>query len=132
MKNQILKSTWAVVAGFLFVVIISMATDMILSKIGWMKQPFYENSTGLIILVTLYRFIYQVAGSYLTARLAPEKPMRHAMIGGFIGLALSITGAIVMKEEGPSWYAIALIILALPSAWLGGYLFSNSKNEQLA
>ncbi|MEP7324228.1 MAG: hypothetical protein ABI761_20020 [Saprospiraceae bacterium] len=132
MKNQILKSTWAVVAGFLFVVILSIATDMILSRIGMMKQPFYDNSTGLIIWVTVYRFIYQVVGSYFTARLAPEKPMRHAMIGGFIGLGLSITGAIVMKEEGPSWYAIALIILALPSAWLGGYLFMNSISKQQA
>jgi hypothetical protein len=127
MNKQTLKSTWAVLAGFLLVVIISIATDLILSKIGLMKQPFYENATGFIILVTLYRFIYQVAGSYLTAKLAPQNPMKHALIGGLIGLALSITGAIVMKEEGPSWYAIALIILALPSAWLGGYLFLTIK-----
>ena len=89
MNKQILKVIWAVVAGFLFVVIISIATDMILSKTGLMKQPFYENASGLILCVTMYRFIYQVVGSYLTARLAPDKPMRHAMIGGFIGLALS-------------------------------------------
>ncbi|WP_158638313.1 hypothetical protein [Panacibacter ginsenosidivorans] len=46
--------------------------------------------------------------------------MRHAMIGGFIGFVLSIVGAIVILDKAPHWYAISLIILALPSAWLGG------------
>ncbi|QEC66800.1 hypothetical protein FRZ67_05595 [Panacibacter ginsenosidivorans] len=57
---------------------------------------------------------------YITAVLAPAKPMRHAMIGGFIGFVLSIVGAIVILDKAPHWYAISLIILALPSAWLGG------------
>ena len=87
-----------------------------------MKMPFDYNASWFIILVIIYRNIYGVIGSYITAALAPAKPMRHAMIGGFIGFVLSIIGAIVMWDKPPHWYAISLIIFALPAAWLGGKL----------
>jgi hypothetical protein len=122
MKKNIFKSIWAIVAGFLFVVILSTATDFLLEKTGIMKQPFHYNSSWFIVFVIVYRTLFGVTGSYITASLAPGRPMRHAMIGGFIGFAISITGAIVMWDTAPHWYAIALIILALPSAWLGGKL----------
>jgi|KBSMisStaDraftv2_1062788.scaffolds.fasta_scaffold1442552_2 hypothetical protein len=122
MKNNLLKSIWAIVAGFLFVVVLSIVTDILLEKTGVMKMPFDYNASWFIILVIIYRNIYGVVGSYITAALAPAKPMRHAMIGGFIGFSLSIIGAIIMWDKPPHWYAISLIILALPSAWLGGKL----------
>lgn len=121
MKNAF-KSIWAIVAGFLFVVVLSVLTDMVLEKTGIMKKPFVDNPGWFIVLVIIYRNIYGVVGSYITANLAPSRPMRHAMIGGFIGFALSIIGAIVMWDTPPHWYAISLIVLALPSAWLGGKL----------
>jgi hypothetical protein len=120
---NLLKSIGALLAGFVLVVIITLPTDYLLESSGIMKQPFDHNPTLFIWFVVLYRSVYGVMGSYVTAWLAPHHPMRHAMIGGFIGLALSITGAIVMREVGPQWYPIALIVLALPTSWIGGKLF---------
>lgn len=117
-----LKSVGAILAGFVFVVIISIATDLTLAKTGVMKQPFENNATWFVLFVIGYRTLYGIIGTYITATLAPDKPMRHAIIGGFIGLALSIIGAIAMREKGPAWYAIALIVLTLPTAWAGGKL----------
>lgn len=117
-----LKSIGAIFAGFVFVVIISIGTDVTLISTGIMKQPFDYNSSEFILLVIGYRTLYGIIGTYITASLAPDKPMRHAMIGGFIGLALSIIGAITMRDQGPAWYAIALVVLALPTAWAGGKL----------
>lgn len=122
MKNSTLKSIWAVLAGFLFLVILSILTDVFLEKTGLMKQPFHLNSAWFIVFVIIYRNVFSTIGSYITASLAPNRPMRHAMIGGFIGLALSIVGAVAMWDVPPHWYAISLIVLALPSAWLGGKL----------
>jgi len=119
---NLLKSTGAVLAGFVFVVIISIATDETLMRTGIMKQPFDLNPVWFILFVILYRTIYGVVGAYITASLAPNNPMRHAMIGGFIGLAISLAGAILRREDGPGWYAISLVVLALPTAWLGGKL----------
>ena len=36
-------------------------------------------SGRLFLLAFAYRFVFDVAGSYLTARLAPDRPMRHAL-----------------------------------------------------
>jgi len=88
-----------------------------------MKQPFNLNFSYFIIFVIFYRSMYGTIGSFLTARLAPNRPMRHSMIGGLIGFVISIIGAIAMWDTPPHWYAISLIITALPCAWLGGKLF---------
>ncbi|MES2796116.1 MAG: hypothetical protein V4683_09130 [Bacteroidota bacterium] len=127
MNKNILKSIGAVLAGFVLVVILSIATDLILVNTGIMQQPFHLNSSMFIVFVVLYRCSYSIIGTYLTARLAPNKPILHAMIGGVIGLILSIVGAITMWDQPPHWYAIALIITALPCAWLGGKIFITSK-----
>lgn len=51
--------------------------------------------------------------------------MLHALVGGFIGIALGILGAAVTwnKNLGPHWYPVALMVLALPQSWLGAKLF---------
>jgi hypothetical protein len=80
---------------------------------------------GAFLLATVYRTVYGVLSSYLTARLAPSRPMQHALVGGFIGLAANIVGAVVallMPALGPLWYPLALVVMALPAAWLGGKL----------
>lgn len=133
MKTSILKSAWAIVAGVTAGIILSIATDMILQKNGAMKtDPFDANPAWLIFLVIIYRTIYNIAGAYITARLAPAKPMKHVMILGTLGLMLEIIGTIVMWHLPPHWYPIALDVLALPSAWLGGKLaLIKNKNQQL-
>jgi hypothetical protein len=123
MKKNLVKSIRAILAGFIFVVVVSVATDIVLTKTGLMKQPFHLNPAGFISFVVLYRCLYGIAGSFLTARLAPNKPMPHAMIGGTIGFILAISGAIVMWDTPPHWYPVALIITTLPCAWLGGKIF---------
>ena len=81
---------------------------------------------GALLLATVYRTVYGVVGSYIIARLAPDRPMQHALVGGVIGLALSIVGAVATWNRvptfGPHWYPVALIVTALPCAWVGGKL----------
>jgi len=88
-----------------------------------MKTPFETNTVRFIRFVVLYRSIYGIAGGYLMAMLAPNRPLLHALIGGGIGVILSTLGTIAMRDIPPHWYPISLIILALPTAWLGGRLF---------
>lgn len=114
-----LKSAGSILAALIVVFILSIGTDLLLTEKGMMKMPFQENSTGFISLVVLYRSFYGVIGSYLTASLAPNRPMFHSMIGGCIGFVLAVIGAIVMRDQGPPWYAISIILIALPTAWLG-------------
>ena len=121
--NNTFKSIAAILAGLILVVLLSSLTDMVLEKTDLMQtDPFDNNPWWLIVIVIIYRNLYSTAGSYLAARLAPNKPMRHAMILGFIGFVLSIVGTVVMWDTPPHWYPITLVVLALPSAWLGGKL----------
>jgi uncharacterized membrane protein YfcA len=73
-------------------------------------------------------------GSYITARLAPHKPMKHALIGGAIGMVLATIGALATwnKDLGPHWYPVALVVGALPTAWVGARLHrTGAKRVEL-
>ena len=55
-------------------------------------------------------------------RLAPDRPMGHALALGAAGFIACLAGAVAMWGVGPNWYPVAPIVLALPSAWAGGQL----------
>jgi hypothetical protein len=131
MKHPLLKSIWAILAGFILVFILSLATDFIMEKTGFMnREHFNDNPWWLIVIVIFYRNVYNGAGSYITARLAPNKPMKHVMIGASIGFLLGIIGTIVMWKVPPHWYSITLVVLTYPIAWLGGKL-AIGKNTSI-
>jgi len=121
--RRLWRSTAAVLLGFVAVVVLSLGTDQVLHWLAvyppW-GQPMYD--PGLNLLALSYRLVYSVIGSYIAARFAPHAPMRHALALGVVGLVPSVAGAIVTipMDLGPAWYPIALVILALPCAWLGG------------
>jgi hypothetical protein len=118
-----LRTVGAIFAGFVVVVILSIGTDAILHALKIYPTLGQGMSDQLFLLATAYRTLYAVIGSYVTARLAPDRPMWHAMFGGVIGLVLSIVGAVATwkhTEMGPHWYPLALVVTALPTAWLGG------------
>lgn len=126
-------------ALFAVVVVLSIGTDVVMHATHVfppMGQPpsHRQMSDAPFLLATAYRVIYQVAGSYLTARLAPGRPMQHALVGGGVGLALSIVGAALTwnkgPEFGPHWYPLALVVLAMPTAWLGGVLHRTWHPER--
>lgn len=135
MTKQFLKSTGAVLTGLIGVVLLSIGTDYILEKAE--VFPTYPNPltvSWMVLLATFYRTVYAIAGSFMAAFLAPHRPMRHALILGFIGLGLNIIGVLVIwgpgknsefsqiAQQTPAWYSLALVALAIPGAWLGGWL----------
>ena len=69
----------------------------------------------------------------LTARLAPGKPLKHALILGYLGVALGLVGVIATwnKGLGPHWYPIALVVLAVPQSWVGGKLYEARAQRRL-
>ncbi len=116
------RSIGALLAGFAVVVILSVGTDLALHKAGIFPPLGQTMSNPLFLLATAYRTVFAIVGSFITARLAPDRPMGHALVGGAIGLVLSVVGAVVTwnKDLGPHWYPLALVVTALPCAWLGG------------
>lgn len=116
----------AVVAGVLVGIVLSIGTDAVMHALGYFPPIGQPLTSGPLIPATIYRAIYGVIGAYVAARLAPNRPMFHAMVLGTLGLLVCIAGAVFTwnrgPEFGPHWYPIALVILALPTAWSGGKL----------
>lgn len=125
--RQLRRSIGAVIAGILVGAVLAIGTDVVLHLARVFPPWDQPASDRLLLLATAYRTIYSVAGSYLTARLAPNRPMLHALVLGVLGLAVCILGAVVTWNKGPAfgphWYPLALIVLAMPQCWLGGKLY---------
>jgi hypothetical protein len=125
--RRIGRTIFAVLTGLLAVIVLSTGTDALLYAIGVFPPLGHPLGSPLLVLATVYRTVYSVLGSYLAARLASDRPMGHALALGVLGLVVSIAGAVVtwnhVPSLGPHWYPIALIVLAMPAAWVGGKLF---------
>jgi hypothetical protein len=132
-KNGTLKSAVAVIAGFSTLAILATTTDSVLEKVGVMKpEPFVENPVLVIAVVILYRTIFAALGCYVAARIAPNKPVQHAMILGIICVVLTIVGLVAMWDIPPRWYPISLIVLTLPAAWLGGKMAIGTRASSIS
>jgi len=116
------RSILALLAGFVAAIVLSLGTDLGLHAVGLTPPLGQPMSERWLLVATIYRTIYGVIASYIVARLAPNRPLQHALVGGFVGLIVSIAGAIATWNRGlgPHWYPLALIVLALPPAWVGG------------
>ena len=126
------KSIWAVFAGVLFIIVVTTLVDIVLHATGVfppMDQPIGD---ALALLATSYRIVISVGGAWLTARLAPDKPMKHAMILGYVGLALGLVGLVATWNMGlgPRWYPIALAVLAIPQCWAGGKIYEMQSGRR--
>lgn len=121
------RSIGAVVAGIVAGIILSLGTDALLHLAGVFPALGQPMGDRLLLLATAYRTVYNIAGSYIAALLAPDRPMMHALALGVVGLFLCIVGAVVTWNRGPAfgphWYPLALVALAMPCAWAGGKLF---------
>ncbi|WP_437760541.1 hypothetical protein [Sorangium sp. So ce1389] len=117
-----LRSVGAVLGGLLSTFFITTAVDLALHASGVFPPHGEPMADSLFVLALAYRIPFNAAGCYVAARLAPSRPMRHALALGFVGVALVTLGAIMMWELGPAWYSLANIAIALPCAWAGARL----------
>jgi hypothetical protein len=128
-----MRSFLAVMAGFVTIVVLSIGMDEGLRALGVFPAVNQPMGSSLYVLATLYRTLFSVIGSYVVARVAPNKPMQHALFAGLVGLVLSSVGAIITWNFGagfgPKWYPIALILITMPTAWAGAKLFELSRRS---
>jgi hypothetical protein len=128
MRKSLLKSTGAVLAGFITVILFSIGTDVLLEKLGVFPSFAEQAVRGftaqwMLMLAFLYRSLYTMAGGYVAAALAPDRPMHHAIILGSIGIVAGTLGALANWDKttpATTWYPVALVIAGLPCTWAGG------------
>lgn len=119
-----LRSVGAVLAGFVTIFLLATGIDLGLrAALPAMYGPGGRvDDVGLLVLTLAYVFTVATFGCWLTARLAPSRPMRHAMLLGVLGLAFNVAGTMVQWDTAPAWYHVVALLLVLPAAWLGGMI----------
>ena len=127
------RSIWAVVAGFLAVVALSLGVDHIFHMLQ-VYPPYGEPmlDDALLALALSYRLPINAFGSWITARLAPQNGWKHVWIGAAIGFVLTVIGAIVgiKMKLGGTWYPITLALSTWPCAWVGGTLALRGRADR--
>jgi hypothetical protein len=116
------RSIAAVLVGIVVGIFITLATDIALHAAGVFPPLGQPTSDRLLLVATAYRSVYSVLSCYIIARLAPDRPMQHALIGGVVSFVVSLIGAVATWNRGlgPHWYPVALVLLSIPLAWVGG------------
>ena len=124
------RSVGAVLVGIVAGIVLSFGTETALTAAGVLPPLGQPMPDRLYLLVMLNSSVASIAGSYLTARLAPDRPMRHALTLGALGTIACIVGAAATwnkgPEFGPKWYPLSLVVLALPCSWAGGKLVKTN------
>ena len=131
-----MRSAAAVVAGFLVTAVASTAADALLHGTGIFPSTPQAMSDSLFALATTYRAFFTGAGGYTTARLAPNRPMRHASILAGLGLLAGLGGLVAYYsigggQLGPAWYAFSIPIEAIPCVWLGAQFAVRRRNDSM-
>ena len=127
------RSIWAILAGLLFTIVVTTLVDVLFHVVHVYPPSDQPLTDALSLLATAYRVVISVAGAWITARLAPAQPMKHALILGVIGVVLGLIGVIVTwnMNLGPKWYPIGLVVLAIPQCWLGGKIH-EARTQRLS
>jgi hypothetical protein len=121
-SRRIARRSGAVLAGLLAIFATTTAIDIVFHVTEVFPPLGQPMGSALFGLALGYRILCGIAGCYVTARLAPDRPLRDALALGALGVVLSTAGAVAMWDAGPAWYPLAVIAISVPCAYLGGAL----------
>ena len=124
-----LRSVLAIVLGFIVIGVLSIGTDALARAAvpGVYDIHGRMERTPWLLATNAYVFVYAVFGCWLAGRLAPRRPLLHAMVLGLLGFAFNVIGTARQWNTAPAWYHILSLVLVLPAAWLGGRLAERRR-----
>jgi len=123
------RSIGAVVAGIVVAVVGVFAIEALgqvvyppppgldLTKPESIKAMMKNIPVGALLFVLLAMVVGTAAGGGVAARIAPRKPVLHAMIVGVVLLAFGVMNLVAIPH--PTWFAIVNVLTFLPAAYVG-------------
>jgi hypothetical protein len=124
---KLLRSIGALAAGLVTLAALCVLTDKLLVAAHLFPSPDEHRpyTLALLAIVAAYCTVYTLLGGYLTARLAPTRPVAHAVVLGMLGMALSTLGTMHSWQIGNGWNAITLVAEGIPCCWIGALLWTQ-------
>lgn len=117
----ILRAFLALLAGFLTMALMVAAATAVLSKYipEWTGTP-GQPRAGYIFVNLGYSFAAAIAGGYVTAWIATDNPLVHALALALIVLLLAAVSAVQQRGQQPIWYQLLLVAVTPAGVVLGG------------
>jgi hypothetical protein len=101
---------------------VSVSADFLLRAL--FPETFGHSGANLTWLAATVTFVYGaasgVAGGYLTARLASNRPVMHAAVLGGVVLLFALVG--LVGSRAPVWFNVSYLAMILPSVCAGAFL----------
>jgi hypothetical protein len=119
----ILRAFLALIAGFASMAVLVVLATAILTKfvpewVGAKGQP----RAGYVFVNLGYSFAAAMFGGYVTAWIAQNNPLIHALVLALVVCLLSALSALQQRGQQPILYQLALIALTPVGVVIGGYV----------
>jgi hypothetical protein len=117
------RSILAIVVGFVLTGALNVGTNTVLSRVApdMVPPPGTPNTnTAALLVICAYVALFGILGCYVTARLAPSRPLLHALIMGGLALAMSIPVTLSVWNDAPAWFNVYNLLAVMPYAYIGG------------
>lgn len=102
----------------------SIITGWLFDVIGSTAFVITAPSINLIISSLLFDLLLTLLGGYLTASIANSSELKNAFLMGLLSEFASLVLLFVVKPNSvPFWYHLISLLLTIPLALLGGYMY---------
>jgi hypothetical protein len=118
-----IRSVMAIVLGYIVMLVAVLGGDTAMTALApaLMPQPGEPPDAVYFTFKLGTGFFFMMIGGYVTALLAGQTEMKHALGLGALSIAMGICEVLYFPGEQPLWYSIALMFLSIPSTLIGGY-----------
>jgi len=132
--KQGLQSVGAVAAGYLATAVLIGVTVPLMGAVA--PASLVVENTGWVVANLAYGCVYAALGGAVAARLAPGRPLAHAVALGTLMAAFALMMAVGAAPTAPgqaappAWYYPVLAVTAAPSAAAGGWLYARRRAQR--
>ena len=119
----ILRAFLALIAGFLsMALLVAIATAVLIKYVPeWVGSKGHPRQ-GYIFVNLGYSLAAAMVGGYVTAWIAQNNPLIHALVLALIVLLLAALSALQQRGQQPMWYQLTLIALTPAGVAVGGFI----------
>ena len=118
----LLRSVWAVVAGFLTMAVMVMVLTVIAVKAMGLKSA--QPTPGYLELNVVYSLAAAALGGWVTGWIARPRSLEHGYVLGGLMVVMGVLSYFQYKGTQPVWYQVLMtvvpgIIAILAAGWAG-------------
>lgn len=124
-KAIIIGIVFDVVGTFIFALIFAIIAAFPLVSRGIAPEKIEEHLAGSPVFLILNLFnglFFTSLGGYITALIASERELRHALAMGIASAIIGVVFIIIIPGSTLSWYDLLSLLFIIPCALLGGHM----------